>query len=166
MVLLPFKRNVEPERKLVLLEHSLLPAFLQQPSLRFPGTALPGEAVVSKEGQRNPSTWSLWGSGDAPLPSPLWMLQLGFASVCSGAGTSSAIHLTLGKGKAFPSLDKGPAGHWDGARQDGGDGASWHCRGGAAAPQHSPSCFFSILQGSSVAVCRWGVKGLLHSFPA
>lgn len=41
------------------LEHSFLLAFLQQPRLRFPETALPGEAVVSKEGQRNPSTWSL-----------------------------------------------------------------------------------------------------------
>lgn len=75
MELLRFKHNVEPERKLILLEHSLLPAFQQQPSLRFPGTALPAEAVVSKKGQRNPSTWSPWGSGGAPLPSPLWVLQ-------------------------------------------------------------------------------------------
>lgn len=34
------------------------------------------------------------------------MLQLGFASVCSGAGVSHPIHLTSGKVKAFPLIAK------------------------------------------------------------
>lgn len=108
--------------------------------------------------RKDRGTWSLWHSEDDPLPSPLWVLQLGFVSVCSRAGTSSPIHLTLGKGKAFPLFDKSPAGHWDGARQGGRDDVSWHYKGWAAPPQHSPSCCFSAIQGSSVPVCGWNVK--------
>lgn len=70
MVLLQLKHNVEPEGKLILLEYSLLPAFLQQPSLRFPETALPGEAVVPEAGQRSPSTWSLRVQEMLPCPQP------------------------------------------------------------------------------------------------
>lgn len=87
-------------------------------------------------------------------------------SGCSRAGTSSPIHLTLGKGKAFPSLEKGPVGHWDGARQGGGDEVSWHCKGLSSCSPALSFLLFLQVQGSSVPVCRWDVKGPLPSFPA